>query len=344
MELESFSEVLAAIKKNKGRQFHLILGNGFSIAFDPKIFSYNALYNFVKSFKDQDVLKIFDVIATKNFEVIMQHLDSCSRIIGALEGNTLLRERIDAASEKLKEGLLAAVKELHPEHVFKISDDQLKCCAQFLNAFIQTGGSVFSTNYDLLLYWVLLRAGISPHVDGCGRKLENPDEVASGETEEWSDLVWGKYKDSQNIFYNHGALQFFDSGSSISKEEYDTRNYLLEKINSRMEDGEYPIFVTAGDGGQKLEQIMHNQYLAHCYESLESSVGSLVTFGFNFGDADKHIIDAINVAARRKPPRRLWSIYIGVYSDDDRKRIESISEKFKCKVHIYDAKTANVWG
>ena len=70
----------------------------------------------------------------------------------------------------------------------------------------------------------------------------------------------------------------------------------------------------------------------------------MVTFGFNFGKYDNHIIKAINKAADRKPPNKLWSIYIGVYSDEDRRHIEKNEGKFKCKVHIYDAKTAPVWG
>ncbi len=49
-----------------------------------------------------------------------------------------------------------------------------------------------------------------------------------------------------------------------------------------MENGEYPIFVTAGDGQMKLKHILHNQYLTYCYESLCNAEGSLVTFGFNF--------------------------------------------------------------
>jgi len=35
--------------------------------------------------------------------------------------------------------------------------------------------------------------------------------------------------------------------------------------------------------------------------------------------------------------------YIGVYSDDDRKHVEQLAANFRCKVHVYDAKTANVW-
>jgi hypothetical protein len=160
----------------------------------------------------------------------------------------------------------------------------------------------------------------------------------------WSDLMWGKYRDEQNVFYLHGALPFFDNGVAVLKEEYDEYNYLLEKISARMEKGEYPIFVTAGDGQQKLKHITHNQYLTYCYDNLCRAQGSIVTFGFGFGPYDDHIIAAINKAAKQKVPDKLWSVYIGVYSDDGRKHIEQIAGGFLCKVHIYDARTANVWG
>ena len=77
-----------------------------------------------------------------------------------------------------------------------------------------------------------------------------------------------------------------------------------------MENGEYPIFVTAGDDQQKLKHITHNQYLTYCYDSLCEAKGSLVIFGFSFGAHDDHIIDAINRAAKRKAPDKLWSVYM----------------------------------
>ena len=81
-------------------------------------------------------------------------------------------------------------------------------------------------------------------------------------------------------------------------EEYDTQNYLLEKIKKRVENKDYPVFVTAGNGKEKLTHIRHNQYLAFCYENLCTVEGSLITFGFNFGQYDEHIIKAINIAAK----------------------------------------------
>jgi hypothetical protein len=344
MKLETFDDVLASIQKNPDRQFHLLLGNGFSVSYDPGIFSYNALHEFVINLKDKDLSKILEVIETRNFEVIMQYLDNFAALVDALGGDPTLKNRVMNASAKLKKSLLNAVKEMHPEHVFKVPAHKSAACASFLQQFLNTSGHIYSTNYDLLLYWVLMRNGILNHFDGCGRELENDTgQFMPPEDQEWSDLIWGINRDKQNVFYLHGALPFFDSGIDVVKEEYDVYNHLLQNISARMENGEYPIFVTAGDGQQKLNHITHNQYLTYCYDSLCQVEGSLVTFGFSFGQYDEHIIEAINKAAKQKIPNKLWSIYIGVYSPEDKTHIEKIKGKFRCKVHIFDAKTAKVW-
>jgi hypothetical protein len=345
MKLEAFEDVLASIRKNPRRQFHLLLGNGFSVAYDPNIFSYNALHDFVKSLNDKNLSKILEVIETRNFEMIMQYLDNFAVLVDAFGGDPKLKKRVEAASAKLKKSLLDAVKAMHPEHVFKVPEDQSKACATFLQHFLNSTGCIYSTNYDLLLYWVLMRNSELQYVDGCGRELENDTgKYMAPEDQEWSELIWGKNRSKQNVFYLHGALPFFDSGVAVVKEEYDVYSYLLQNISARMEKGEYPIFVTAGDGKQKLNHITHNQYLTYCFDSFCQAEGSLVTFGFSFGPNDEHIIDAINRAARRKAPNKLWSIYIGVYSAEDKKHIEQIGGQFRCKVHVFDAKTANVWG
>ena len=113
-----------------------------------------------------------------------------------------------------------------------------------------------------------------------------------------------------------------------------------------MENKQYPIFVTAGNAKEKLTHIMHNKYLSYCFERLSSIQGSLVTFGFNFGEYDTHIIEAINVAAHhgKASGEKLFSVYIGVYSDSDLAYINSIKGKIKCKVTPYNARTANIWG
>lgn len=135
---------------------------------------------------------------------------------------------MDAASAQLKTSLLDAVKAIYPEHVFKFPEEQSKSCARFLKLFLDTNGSIYSTNYDLLLYWVLMRNSVVKHVNGCGREpLDPSDEIVPPEEQEWSDLTWGKHLDKQNVHYLRGALPFFDSVVSVPKE--DVYNYLLQK-------------------------------------------------------------------------------------------------------------------
>ncbi len=345
MKLETFDDVLASMKSKK-RPFHLLLGNGFSMAYDPNIFSYKALYDFIATLEDKVLSKLFGIVNTKNFERIMEQLDTFSALLEAFGADKTLKKRVQAASKKLKQSLIDAIQALHPEHVFTVPQEKNDACAKLLKKFLRTEGHIYTTNYDLLLYWVLMRNQIMESVDGFGRERENPDEYVPEEELEYSELRWGKYKEDQVIFYLHGALPFFDTGVEIVKEEYKNGDYLLKNINERITRGEYPIFVTAGNGRDKLTHIMHNQYLSFCYEHFAGITGSLVTFGFNFGEYDDHVIDAINAAAKhgRKSPPKLWSIYIGVYSEDDRSHIEKIAHRFKCKVHVYDARTANVWG
>jgi hypothetical protein len=143
----------------------------------------------------------------KNFEVIMPHLDKFSALISSFGGDSKLKKRIDDASAKLKRSLLDAVKALHPEHVFKIPGEKSKACSKFLTVFLDSHGKIFSTNYDLLLYWVLMRNTTVEHGDGCGRERENPDEAVPPEEQIWSELTWGKNRETQNVFYGHGAAQ-----------------------------------------------------------------------------------------------------------------------------------------
>ncbi|WP_051953990.1 MULTISPECIES: DUF4917 family protein [Xenophilus] len=150
----------------------------------------------------------------------------------------------------------------------------------------------------------------------------------------------------QNIFYLHGALPLFDTGTQVIKEQYDpVEGYLLEKISQRIEKEEYPIFVTAGNGDEKLAQIRHNPYLSHCYDALCEVDGSVITLGFGFGEYDLHILEALNRAAHylSKSAPKLWSVYIGVYSDIDKARVAEIEKVFHAKVHTFDARTAPVW-
>ena len=344
-ELMTYQEVLDYCEKKK-RAKHLLMGNGFSMGYDHNIFSYNALYDFVEAMNDPTLTKLFEVINTKNFEAIMRQLDNFIEIAEAFDTDGELTDALKNANLLLQQSLIDAISSLHPEHVFEISDEKSEACFNFLNEYLGKDGKVFSTNYDLLLYWILMRNESKNAIDGFGRELLNPDEIKRGETAEFGDLNWGLNKGNQTVFHLHGTLPIFDTEIEIEKEVYKNRTYLLENVKKRMNKKEYPIFVTAGDGNEKLKQIYRNRYLTFCYDQLCDISGSLISVGFNFGEYDYHIIQALNKAAKwnQKTRNKLWSIYIGVFSESDLEYIKSIQGYFDCKVNVYNSKTANIWG
>lgn len=341
-ELQSYAEIIEYLD-SKNRPRHLLLGNGFSMAYDAGIFSYNALSTFIDNLDDKLLKKLFNVVNTKNFEIVMQQLDNFIEIAQIFSTDKELVEKLKAASNTLKESLIDAVKTLHPEHVFKIPSTASEKCSKFLGCFLSNDGKVFTTNYDLLLYWVAMRNSPDLYNDGFGKEFEGFD-LSTGEPE-FANLSWGKYRDEQVVFYLHGALHLFDTGVDIEKELYDSEHYLLEKIKERIDRKDYPIFVAAGNGHEKMTHIAHNKYLSHGFDTFSAIQGSLIVFGFGFGESDTHIIDAINKAALhgQKAGDKLHSVYIGVNSQGSLDRIRKIENKFQCKVKYYDARTAGVW-
>jgi hypothetical protein len=342
--LPTYQAVIDSLKE-KNRTVHLLIGNGFSIAYDYSIFSYKALSTFIEHTENEMLKRLFNAVNTKNFEEIMQQLDIFAKLVDAFEIGPSFADKINNTAEILKNSLIEAVKSLHPEHAFTIPEAKNIACYKFLDYYLSNNGFVFSSNYDLLLYWVLMRNNSQNAIDGFGREIENEtDEFIQEDELEYSELRWGKHKSEQSVFYLHGTLPLFDTGAEIIKEEYND-NFLLKQIEKRMLNKEYPIFVTAGNAQEKLRHIMHNKYLTFCYDKLCSITGSLVTIGFSFSDNDTHIIDAINKAAKFRNDDALLSVYIGVFSDNDLQHIQEIKDKFKCKkVNCFNAKTANIWG
>src|SRR5687767_6797559 len=107
-ELQTYQEVIHYLN-TKGRIKHLLFGNGFSIAYDPKIFSYNALSKFIDNIDNDLLKKLFEVVNTKNFELIMQQLDNFIEIAKAFSTDKDLVKKITEANAVLKTSLITAV-------------------------------------------------------------------------------------------------------------------------------------------------------------------------------------------------------------------------------------------
>ncbi len=131
---------------------------------------------------------------------------------------------------------------------------------------------------------------------------------------------------------------------------------LMDAIRASLEDKQFPLFVAEGVAERKLDQIQGNGYLSYCYGKLQRIQNVLVTFGFSFGESDKHIGDVI---AHNNKLKRL---YVSLYGDPDsennlkiKSNVASIVEKRRLLidaermttplfVQYYNASSAKIWG
>lgn len=359
MEKVTFDQAIELSKSYSKR--HLILGNGFSIACVPTIFSYNSLFEETDFSGYPEVKKAFEELNTTDFELVIEALEKASVVIPAysMECDEIVN-KMHLDSQKIKELLIETIASRHPKYPTEISDEKYKACRTFLANFIANGNDarVYSLNYDLLLYWTLMH--VSPdetfeiiHNDGFGRDSYYND----GESYVSDYLSWQGKSDGQNIYYLHGALHLFDSGHELEKLSWiDTGIPLIEQCRKALDENKFPVFVTEGDHNKKLNKITHNAYLYTSYENFEvvANAGKykpgntcIFTYGVSFSENDNHIFDKI-------ADGRIKHLFIGLYGEMESSGNKSIvrkaemlkkrRNKYPLEITYYDSQSAKVWG
>ena len=106
-QLQAYNDVIAYLKK-KGRPHHLLIGNGFSIAYDKDIFSYNALNDYIMKSDNELTKQVFQVYNTKNFETIMEQLNNMVSVLKLLGAPEILCKQVDEVSQDLKNKLIVS--------------------------------------------------------------------------------------------------------------------------------------------------------------------------------------------------------------------------------------------
>ena len=152
-----------ALELSEGSDRSVLLGNGFSIARTGGVFSYANLLDKSNLPEHSSIRNVFTVFNTFDFEEVMRSLEQAARIEEAY-GDKVRSARFRDDAAAVREALIHAVREVHPEVQFEIPDNQVEGCATFINLFDR----VFTLNYDLLLYCVVLRAKEKKHTDGFG--------------------------------------------------------------------------------------------------------------------------------------------------------------------------------
>jgi len=339
-----YNDVLKAIREQKK---YLLIGNGFSMAFNSARFSFTSLLDNAIDrgliTKESPIYKIFTQFDTKDFEEVVKLLETSTKVLktyGVL--SKIDEKKILDDSKSLKKYLVDVITNNHPDKITEISDDKFFNSANFIKNFEK----VYTLNYDLLLYWscIKLQSFIEEK-----RIKDSALDISDGfydPHEQTTDyVVFGNDGASQNIYFLHGGLHIFDKKSEIIKNTYSrTDKSLKEQTLENLNKDIYPIFVSEGTSEQKKAKIIHNAYLNHCYKSL-ASIGtqnsSLVIFGTLLKRNDIHIRKAILKS-------KVTSIYIGVSNEDEAKEFDDFIEqssklKKAKKVYFYDYKTAKVW-
>jgi len=336
--MQSYNEVLAKLGTKRS---HLLLGNGFSIACN-KVFSYGSLFiKAVDKGLSRNAIDVFEKIGTNNFEGVMHLLeksDWVGKIYNLIPADS---EKILEDVDLIKKTLIEAIAESHLEMPSDVSDESYKKAVRFFSSYF----NIFTTNYDLLPYWIDMKDTIpDKYQDGFRTDIDNPlaDYVI------FSEHTGSK----KGLFFLHGALHLYQISGEVRKHCWERSGIrLIERIKDGLKKKEYPLFVAEGNCEKKLEQINQSSYLSYCYGKLKRVQNSIVVYGSSLGDNDKHIIDAI------AENREVDQIFIGIYGEDNIKekiQIEKMADylvnrrltvdsKKPIKIEYYDSSTVEVW-
>lgn len=260
----------------------LLIGNGASCAVWDK-FKYVSLFEKAQStdapyrLSSKDI-SVFEAMETKDFERVLAALWTTKTVCKALNQDSQTIREIRKRYKRIQRALIETINAVHVPWIH-VSEEVLP---KIHNAVLPYS-SIYSTNYDLLLYWAIM--------------TENPPI--------FKDYFWadGSYFDIANtnlrderrrILYLHGALHLvtLPFGSGTRKLTAATHN-LLDQFGRSLDSGETPLFVTEGNSNDKLASIRNSDYLLFAYEQFANHEGNLVIFGHSLGDSDTHLIDAM---------------------------------------------------
>lgn len=318
----------------------LLLGNGASRAIWDG-FAYTSLYEEAEKADriNSKLRSLFTDYETHDFEYILRILSQANRV------NRLLHIKENQTSRlysKLQTTLMETITAIHPQpenveaHLPKIAD------------FMKRFHTVLSLNYDLLVYWAMLKGN-----DIYGKWFKDAF-VNEDKFENDFDYLYKPFgaNGATLVFYPHGNLILSTDvdGEEIKLTKSD-EEYLLPTILSKWKQGYcIPLFVSEGNTVEKLRAIQRSNYLDTVYDqTLQGHSDSLVIYGWSFRDEDEHILRAI-VESEPK------IIAISVYTRDNdaesyctrvvyqiRKMRNALKKKSVYKILFFDSSSEGCW-
>jgi hypothetical protein len=305
---------------------HLLLGNGFSIG-AYRGFSYTSL--------NEEACKL-----DPSIEPFLPP---------GVDIEEAMRRAPPVERARLRQVLIETITQIHPRRSDALTIEQRKACADFLATFFRRRtkyeGRVFTTNYDLLLYWVIMARKVQ--LQSCGDGFGH-------------NFTWHGDRDRDaRVLYLHGGVHLYAQASNnphrpapiITKLQAGNgpASGLISLVRSRVNRGDIPIVVSEGTAADKVKRIGGNDYLCKAsqrfHEACDAQDAALFVYGHGLGSVDSHIIKAVTTG-------RIRRVYVGWYSDTDRERFDRLADWWRQKraetghpieVSTFDAKLVSVW-
>ena len=221
--------------------------------------------------------KLFDAFGTNNFEVVLASLAQAIRAAKALESPS--EQVFQGAYDRIRASLVAAVCSLHMEW-----RDLPPATLSAIAAALTSYECVFTTNYDLLLYWAINFELTSRFRDFFWGGVFNPEntEVSTGTTQ---------------LLFLHGGLHLYLDGAGDARKRIATSEQsLLESLKDRLENEQAPLFVAEGNAPEKRRSINSSAYLSFAYQRLRMHRKRVVVFGHALGSSDEHLVSALKAS------------------------------------------------
>jgi hypothetical protein len=275
----------------------ILVGNGQSIALSDR-FKDVSLVGEVDLSLREEIKRLLAALETSSFEGVLGGLLTGSRVAEILIPGPQAPEIVRASYERIKQGLIDAV---HSVHVLRsdIDNSVLLRIGEELTRY----SAVYSTNYDLTLYWSLMQWA---DTDGSLDRIRDHFRARDGETniKNVFDLVRAMEPEADTcvteLFFVHGALHLFQLPSKTVGKLTNNGQGLLDQFYHYPVENSLPLFISEGDSKAKREAIRDSVYLEYVFSRFQKYTGPLVIFGHALGDPDRHLREAISNTSERK--------------------------------------------
>lgn len=364
----------------------ILIGNGFNLALDAN--NINALLKFRYDDIKNEVEKKLDS-KSKLSEYLKQRsdancdieyllwvlkkskicIDYCSGIYcNPMEPND---HNIEEDCHKLKNIVIEIMTSdnMHPEHNQLFNEnysDKINTCKNNLKVF----DKIFTTNYDLILYWLLnhnnhellktggFKDGFTPNTDFRAKTTDG----------KYIKNLFGFNTNNPqaNILFLHGAIHLLQQNNKaykVTKEgntQYDVQDLQRILLNNLSKNDYSNLLIFDASSDDKIKQIYDNSYLQKAYDKLSSINEELIIYGNKICQEDDHG----NWQEELSNDKHLWRKIINsskikkIYISNNNKDKDKLDEQAKqivkvlraynytnncVTIHVYSHHNINIW-